>query len=438
MSQDLKGVDHRLVFFDVPRTYDDTPDWDRFKENCDTLQEQIEKGRVYSAYVVDQGGIPEAVTKMALGNNIGVKFDKYAERGIFQPALGSFIVEVDITAVNYLLELPDVKVIGVTQANPVIEWEGQSVSLKEVQVAYEAPLNDIFPMHAPSGFGEAVAYIHDQHAKPRSVSLGAKPKVLIPVFPGTNCEFDSARAFERAGAETDIVVIRNQTPEQLKESIDVIKAKLAESQILMFPGGFSAGDEPDGSGKFIATLFRNPYLAEGLENLLYKQDGLVLGICNGFQALIKLGLLPGGHIETLTKDHPTLTYNTIGRHVSRMVNTKVISTKSPWMSDAKAGEIYTVPISHGEGRFIASPQQVLEFNKTGQIATQYVDFDGIASMDSRFNPNQSVAAIEGIYSPDGRVFGKMAHSERCGAGISKNIPGQLEMPIFTSGVKYFK
>lgn len=438
VSQDLKGVDHRFVFFDVPRTYDDTPDWDRFKENCDTLQEQIEKGRVYSAYVVDQGGIPEAVTKMALGNNIGVKFDKYAERGIFQPALGSFIVEVDITAVNYLLELPDVKVIGVTQATPVIEWEGQSVSLKEIQAAYEAPLNDIFPMHAPNGFGEAVAYIHDQHAKPRSASLGAKPKVLIPVFPGTNCEFDSARAFERAGAETDIVLIRNQTPEQLKESIDVIKAKLAESQILMFPGGFSAGDEPDGSGKFIATLFRNPYLAEGLENLLYKQDGLVLGICNGFQALIKLGLLPGGHIETLTADHPTLTYNTIGRHLSRMVNTKVISTKSPWMSDAKAGEIYTVPISHGEGRFIASPQQVLEFNKTGQIATQYVDFDGIASMDSRFNPNQSVAAIEGIYSPDGRVFGKMAHSERCGAGISKNIPGQLEMPIFTSGVKYFK
>ena len=438
VSQDFKGVDHRLVFFDVPRMYDDTPDWDRFKENCDTLQEQIEKGRVYSAYVVEQGGIPEAVTKMALGNNIGVKFDKYAERGIFQPALGAFIVEVDIKAVNYLLELPGLKVIGVTQANPVIEWADQSVSLKEIQATYEAPLNDIFPMHAPNGVGEAVAYIHDQHAKPRSASLGAKPKVLIPVFPGTNCEFDSARAFERAGAEADIVVIRNQTPEQLKESIDVIKAKLAESQILMFPGGFSAGDEPDGSGKFMATLFRNPYLSEGLENLLYKQDGLVLGICNGFQALIKLGLLPGGHIETLTADHPTLTYNTIGRHLSRMVNTKVISTKSPWMCDAKAGEIYTVPISHGEGRFIASPQQVLEFNKTGQIATQYVDFDGIASMDSRFNPNQSVAAIEGIYSPDGRVFGKMAHSERCGAGISKNIPGQLEMPIFTSGVKYFK
>lgn len=437
-SQDIKGVDHRLVFFDIPRTYNDTPDWDRFKEYCDIVQEQIEKGRVYSAYVVDQGGIPEAVTKMALGNNIGVKFDKYAERAIFQPALGSFILEVDIKAVNYLLELPDVKVIAVTQEKPVIEWNGQEVSLKEIQEAYEKPLNDIFPLQAKSGSGEAVAYIHDQKPAPRTNPLGAKPKVLIPVFPGTNCEFDSARAFERAGAEADIVVIRNQTPEQLKESIDVIRKKLAESQILMFPGGFSGGDEPDGSGKFMATLFRNPYLSEGLENLLYKQDGLVLGICNGFQALIKLGLLPGGHVETLTEDHPTLTFNTIGRHLSHMVHTKVISTKSPWMSEAKAGEIYTVPISHGEGRFIASPAQVLEFNKTGQIATQYVDFEGIASMDGRFNPNQSVAAIEGIYSPDGRVFGKMAHSERCGQGISKNIPGHLEMPIFTSGVKYFK
>lgn len=437
-SQDIKGADHRLVFFDVPRTYNDTPDWDKFKENCDLLQEQIEKGRVYSAYVVDEGGIPEAVTKMALGNNIGVKFDTYAERAIFQPALGAFIVEVDITAVNALLELPDVKVIAVTQEKPVIEWNGQEVSLKEVQAAYEAPLADIFPLQATSGTGEAVAYIHDQKSAPRSNPFGAKPKVLIPVFPGTNCEFDSARAFERAGAEADIVVIRNQTPAQLQESIDVIQRKLKESQILMFPGGFSGGDEPDGSGKFMATLFRNPALTEGLENLLYKQDGLVLGICNGFQALIKLGLLPSGHVETLTAEHPTLTFNTIGRHLSHMVQTKVISTKSPWMSEAKAGEIYTVPISHGEGRFIASPQQVLEFNKSGQIATQYVDFDGIASMDGRFNPNQSVAAIEGIYSPDGRVFGKMAHSERCGQCISKNIPGNLEMPIFTSGVKYFK
>ena len=438
VSQDLKGVDHRLVFFDVPRTYDDTPDWDRFKENCDTLQEQIEKGRVYSAYVVDQGGIPEAVTKMALGNNIGVKFDKYAERGIFQPALGSFIVEVDITAVNYLLELPDVKVIGVTQATPVIEWEGQSVSLKEIQAAYEAPLNDIFPMHAPNGFGEAVAYIHDQHAKSRSASLGAKPKVLIPVFPGTNCEFDSARAFERAGAETDIVLIRNQTPEQLKESIDVIKAKLAESQILMFPGGFSAGDEPDGSGKFIATLFRNPYLAEGLENLLYKQDGLVLGICNGFQALIKLGLLPGGHIETLTADHPTLTYNTIGRHLSQFVDTRIGSVKSPWLANVNVGDVHVIPISHGEGRFVAPKEVIDELFANGQVFSQYVDPNRKVTMQTPYNPNGSMYAIEGIVSRDGRVLGKMGHSERQGENRFKNVYGEMDQKLFEAGVNYFR
>ena len=438
VSPDLKGADHRLVFLDVPRTYEDTPDWNRFKENCDIVQREIDNGRVYSAYVVEAGGIPEAITKMALGNRIGVKFDQYAEASLFQPALGAFIIEVDVTAVNHLLEIPGVRVIGVTTATPTIEWKDNVVTLDEAQAAYEAPLESIFPLRDANGTGEAVAYIHDQHAPKGTATISAKPKVLIPVFPGTNCEFDSARAFERAGAEADIVIIRNQTVAQLEDSIQVIKEKLEQSQILMFPGGFSAGDEPDGSGKFTATLFRNPYLAEGLENLLYKRDGLVLGICNGFQALIKLGLLPGGHIEPLTEAHPTLTYNRIGRHLSGMVHTKVISTKSPWMSDMKAGEIYTVPISHGEGRFIASPAQVLEFNKTGQIATQYVDFNGIASMDSRFNPNQSVAAIEGIFSPDGRVFGKMAHSERVGYGISKNIPGQLEMPIFTSGVKYFK
>ena len=438
VSPDLKGVNHRLVFLDVPRTFEDAPDWTQFKENCRIVQKEIDNGRVYSAYVVDGGGIPEAVTKMTLGNKIGVKFDKYAEPVLFQPALGAFIIEVDIHAVNHLADLPGVQIIGVTTAEPTIEWNGQSLSLDEIQTAYEAPLKDIFPIHSASGTGEAVAYIHDQYAAPRTATLGRKPKVLIPVFPGTNCEFDSARAFERAGAEADIVIIRNQTSAQLEESIQVIKSKLAESQIVMFPGGFSAGDEPDGSGKFTATLFRNPYLSEGLENLLYQRDGLVLGICNGFQALIKLGLLPTGHIEPLTKNHPTLTYNSIGRHISCMVQTKVISTKSPWMNAVKAGEIYTTAISHGEGRFIASPQQVLEFNKTGQIATQYVDFDGIASMDALFNPNQSVAAIEGIFSPDGRVFGRMGHSERCGYGIAKNIPGSLNMPIFTSGVKYFK
>ena len=438
VSQDLKGVDHRLVFFDVPRTYDDTPDWDRFKENCEVLQEQIEKGRVYSAYVVDQGGIPEAVTKMALGNNIGVKFDKYAERAIFQPALGAFIVEVDIKAVNYLLELPGLKVIGVTQVNPVIEWADQSVSLKEIQAAYEAPLNDIFPMHAPNGVGEAVAYIHDQHAKPRSTSLGAKPKVLIPVFPGTNCEFDSARAFERAGAETDIVVIRNQTPEQLKESIDVIKTKLAESQILMFPGGFSAGDEPDGSAKFFATAFQNAKMKEAVEKLLNERDGLALGICNGFQALIKLGLVPGGKITGQLPDSPTLTYNTIGRHISKMVYTKVVTNKSPWLREAELGGVYTNPASHGEGRFVANKEWLDRLFAKGQVATQYCDPEGNISMNEEWNVNGSYRAIEGITSPDGRVLGKMAHSERRGDHVAINIYGEQDLKIFESGVKYFK
>ena len=439
ISPDLKGVDHRLIMLDVPRTYDDTPDWTRFKENCDLLQAEIDAGRVYSAYVVDHGGLPEAITKMALGNKIGVKLDQYAEGTIFQPALGAFLFEVDIKSVNHLLDKAGTRVIGVTQEEPVIEWNGHKIDLDEALAAYEAPLDDIFPLHAPSEDTDVSLDLCDKRPASRSTSLGgAKPKVLIPVFPGTNCEFDSARAFERAGAEADIFVVRNQNAHQLEESIQTLKAKLDQSQILFFPGGFSAGDEPDGSGKFMATLFRNPYLSESLENLLYQRDGLALGICNGFQALIKLGLLPSGHVQALTEDSPTLTHNTIGRHLSGMVQTKIISTNSPWMSAMNVGDIYSVAISHGEGRFIASPEQVAEFVKNGQIATQYVDFEGRPTMDAHFNPNQSVAAIEGIFSPDGRVFGKMAHSERCGRGIAKNIPGQLEMPIFESGVKYFK
>lgn len=438
ISPDLKDVNHRLILLQVPRTFDDTPDWEAFKKNCQILQKEIDHGRVYSAYVVDEGGIPEAVSKMALGNRIGVKFDQYAEGYLFQPSLGSFLYEVDITAINHLLEIDEVKIIGTTIDKPHIEWKDNIVTLDEIQQAYEKPLSSIFPIHAPNGSGEAVAYIHDRHSKKLATPSIGKPHVLIPVFPGTNCEYDSARAFEQAGAHVHTVIIRNHTIAQLEESIQVLKKQLDTSQILMFPGGFSAGDEPDGAGKFMATLFRNQYLSESLENLLYKRDGLVLGICNGFQALIKLGLLPTGHIHPLTANSPTLTYNTIGRHISRMVHTKIISTQSPWMCQMKAGDIYTVPISHGEGRFIASPKQIVEFNRTGQIATQYVDMTGVASMDAQYNPNQSVAAIEGLLSPDGKVFGKMAHVERYGYGVHKNIPGNLVMPLFSSGVSYFK
>lgn len=441
ISPDLKGASHRLILLKLPRTFDEAPDWRAFKANCDLLQKEIDEGRVYSAYTIDEGGLAEAITKMALGNRIGVKIDDYAGTSLFDTNLGSFLFEVDITAVNHLLEKEGTQVIGVTQEEPVIQWKDQVISLDQAQAAYEGTLQHIFPLEAPSTKETCPLPLYEQTSTPivgpKSLE-GAKPKVLIPVFPGTNCEYDSARAFERAGAQTDILVIRNQSIANLEESIQAIKSKLEASQIIFFPGGFSAGDEPDGSGKFMATLFRNPYLAEALEDLLYQRDGLALGICNGFQALIKLGLLPGGHVSPLREDSPTLTHNPIGRHLSGMVNTKVISTMSPWMSALKAGDIFTIPISHGEGRFVASPDQVARLAQNGQIATQYVDFQGQATMDARFNPNQSVCAIEGIFSPDGRVFGKMAHSERCGHGISKNVPGNHHMPILESGVIYFK
>ena len=261
--------------------------------------------------------------------------------------------------------------------------------------------------------------------------------MLIPVFPGTNCEYESARAFTEHGAKVDTLVIRNRSSQDLQESIQALQRRIDSAQIVCFPGGFSSGDEPAGSGKFIATLFHNPYLQESLENMLYRRDGLVLGICNGFQALIKLGLLPTGHIQALTESSPTLTYNAISRHISSMVHTKVVSTASPWLSACEIGAIYTVPISHGEGRFLASPEQLHELHVNGQIATQYVDPLGNSSTSPRWNPNQSMGAVEGLLSPDGRVFGKMAHIERIGYVVHKNIEGQLVMPVFASGVHYF-
>ena len=261
--------------------------------------------------------------------------------------------------------------------------------------------------------------------------------MLIPVFPGTNCEYESARAFTEHGAKIETLVIRNRSSQELQESIQALKHSIDSAQIVCFPGGFSSGDEPAGSGKFIATLFHNPYLQESLENLLYKRDGLVLGICNGFQALIKLGLVPTGHIQPLEQTSPTLTYNTIGRHISTIVHTKVVSTNSPWLSACQIGDIYTVPISHGEGRFLATTEQVEELYAQGQVATQYIDLVGNTTYDPRWNPNQSIGAVEGLLSPDGRILGKMAHIERLGHGIHKNINGNLVMPIFASGVHYF-
>lgn len=404
---------------------------------------------------------------------------------LFYPFRGSFLIEVDTETAKALLTMPHIYHIGTTQEDPTIVMGDSTIPLDDLTNSYESTLASIFPIYAkekvlPTGhisnqnkktnfiephatnelqstkssnlckqldvsniFGDTSTstdskLLHTTQSKPCSkyTSL-SHPKVLIPVFPGTNCEYESTRAFTEQGAKVETLVIRNQSSQELQESIQALKRSIDSAQIVCFPGGFSGGDEPAGSGKFIATLFHNPCLQESLENLLYYRDGLILGICNGFQALIKLGLLPTGHIQTLTESSPTLTYNTIGRHISSMVHTKVVSTASPWLSACDVNSIYTVPISHGEGRFFTTQEQLHELYVHGQVATQYVDPLGNSSTSPRWNPNQSIGAVEGLLSPDGRVFGKMAHVERIGYGVHKNIEGQLVMPIFASGVKYF-
>lgn len=404
---------------------------------------------------------------------------------LFYPFRGSFIIEVNTVTAQALRDLPHMYHIGTTQEDPTIVMGDNTIPLDDLTSSYESTLASIFPIytkekilstgnmsnqkrktnfiefHATNAlqstessnlykqlnvsniFGDTSTstdskLLHTTQSKPCSkyTSL-SHPKVLIPVFPGTNCEYESARAFIEQGAKVETLVIRNRSSQELQESIQALTTSINSAQIVCFPGGFSGGDEPAGSGKFIATLFHNPYLQESLENLLYHRDGLVLGICNGFQALIKLGLLPTGHIQTLTENSPTLTYNTSGRHISSMVHTKVVSTASPWLSACDVNSIYIVPISHGEGRFFATQEQLHELYVHGQVATQYVDPLGNSSTSPQWNPNQSMGAVEGLLSPDGRVLGKMAHVERIGYGVHQNIEGQLVMPIFASGVKYF-
>ena len=305
-------------------------------------------------------------------------------------------------------------------------------------MAYTTPLEKIFPTKTKTVSGTAtyVPYTKGNGIQP-TVHI-ARPHVIIPVFPGTNCEYDSARAWERAGATAETIVVRNLTPAAVEETVDALVAGIRRSQIIMLPGGFSGGDEPDGSGKFIAAMFRNPRIKEEVMELLQKRDGLMIGICNGFQALIKLGLVPYGEIRDLSENSPTLTHNTIGRHASCMVETRVISNLSPWFNNVKVGDVHTIAISHGEGRFVADAETVKKLQQNGQIATQYVDAAGNPSLDIAFNPNGSVDAIEGITSPDGRVLGKMGHSERIGASVAKNVPGNKDQQLFEAGVRYYK
>lgn len=439
ISPEFKQPGNAVLLFDLPRDGEGMPDFDAFKANCDFLHEAVVAGKVKAMHAVGQGGVAAAIAQMAFGNGLGVEIDSsFSAQELFNLRYGAIIVETTTDNAVEWVRRDNVRRIGLTRGNGLMEIGDVKIALADLQKAWEEPLNGVFPIKSESGEGDAELPLFTTYGPRRSESFG-KPRVFIPVCPGTNCEYDSAEAFERAGAVADVMVLRNNTAQDLAESIDEMAKRIAQAQIIMFPGGFSAGDEPEGSGKFIATLFRNPVLTEALESLLYQRDGLALGICNGFQALIKLGLLPYGHVQPLKADSPTLTYNTIGRHLSRMVDTKVVSVMSPWFSNVKAGDVHTVAISHGEGRFVASPEQIRELAAKGQIATQYVDLSGKATYDSEYNPNQSVLAVEGITSPDGRVLGKMAHTERFSADdIFENISGNKLQPIFAAGVAYFK
>ena len=439
VSPEFKQPGNAVLLFDLPRDGEGVPDFDAFKANCDFLHEAVVAGKVKAMHAVGQGGVAAAIAQMAFGNGLGVEIDgSFSAQELFNLRYGAIIVETTTDNAVEWVRRDNVRRIGLTRGNGLMEIGGVKIALADLQKAWEEPLNGVFPIKSESGEGDAELPLFTTYGPRRSESFG-KPRVFIPVCPGTNCEYDSAEAFERAGAVADVMVLRNNTAQDLAESIDEMAKRIAQAQIIMFPGGFSAGDEPEGSGKFIATLFRNPALTEALESLLYQRDGLALGICNGFQALIKLGLLPYGHVQPLKADSPTLTYNTIGRHLSRMVDTKVVSVMSPWFSNVKVGDVHTVAISHGEGRFVASPEQIRELAAKGQIATQYVDLSGKATYDSEYNPNQSVLAVEGITSPDGRVLGKMAHTERFSADdIFENISGNKLQPIFAAGVAYFK
>ncbi len=433
VSAALKETDSNLWLVAPNRQADGMPDFDDLKAKYDAVHQLILAGKVRASYTVKEGGIAAAISKMSFGNKIGAKLCDCIKDRLFVPDLGAIILE---TAAD--VEVPCGKKIGSTCTCDSICIGDVSLSVEEMFAAWKAPLENIFPTVAEV-IGKEIPKFEGAVSCPAvAKSKIARPKVFIPVFPGTNCEYDTEKAFRTAGADCDVFVLKNLTPADITESAAEMTKRIKQSQIIMIPGGFSAGDEPEGSGKFIATVFRNPAIRDAVNELLKQRDGLMLGICNGFQALVKLGLVPYGEICDLKEDSPTLTYNAIGRHVSQMVNTRVASCLSPWLSLSKVGDIHTVPVSHGEGRFVASEEWVKKLAENGQIATQYVDLAGNPTYETAFNPNGSVYAIEGITSPDGRVLGKMAHSERRGNEIAKNIYGDQDQKIFLSGVEYFK
>ena len=432
ISPEFKKAGHSVRWLRPAYLQNGLPDPESLKTLFHTVKALMESGKVAAAYTPTAGGVAEAVFKMAMGNGLGFIYEAgLTLSDLFTPHYGSFILELsDDVQAGVLL--------GKVTKEPVLTFGGETVSMEALLSKYLGKLEPVYPTHAQES--RDIPETFSAPAKERLAPhvLCPKPQVLIPVFPGTNCEYDTARAMEDAGAKAKIFVVQNRTASDIAKSVEDFSRLIGESQMIFLPGGFSAGDEPDGSGKFITAFFRGEAVKEAVQALLEERDGLMAGICNGFQALIKLGLVPYGRITEPDEKAPTLTFNAIGRHQSRLVRTRIASNRSPWLSKTKVGEIYTVPISHGEGRFLASDEVVAALAKNGQIATQYVDLDGKPTYDIAFNPNNSVAAIEGITSPDGRVFGKMGHSERIGAGLYQNVPGVFEMGMFRGAVEYFK
>ena len=456
ISPEFKNIGSTLVLMKGEKLEDGTLEIDGFKNNLEKLYELIGEEKVVSAYSLKFGGVSEGITKMSLGNRIGAILNNISKEELFGFNYGSLILEVK-EGVNLEDEFKgtNYKVIGSTIKDGVIKCEEYDfeVSLEELEKAYEEKLEDVFKSKTEDK-EECVSdlinndkdganildngQMHIEEKLKSKITRVEKPRVVIPVFPGTNCEYDCRRAFEKEGAEVSEVIIRNLNKEALIDSINMLKKEIDKSQIIMLPGGFSAGDEPDGSAKFIATIFRNPKIKDSVMKLLNERDGLILGICNGFQALIKLGLLPYGKIIDIEEDMATLTYNNINRHMSSIVRTKITSKKSPWFNEVSLGEVHSIPISHGEGRFVAPEALIKELVENDQIATQYVDLEGNMAMNMPYNPNGSSLAIEGITSRDGRILGKMGHSERIGDNLYKNIPGEFDQKLFKSGVDYFR
>ncbi len=432
VSPEFKKAGNSVIL--VTPEYDENalPVFDSVKKCFDKIEAEIQSGRAVSVWAAANGGVAEGISKMCFGNKLGFRFaEKLSDKTLFSHCYGSFIVEINGECNS------DEQLIGKVCEEYSIVSDSYTISLDNLQKAWEGKLEPVFPCRIKTTDEKPEAYSFETVTRVSPAIKIAKPRVLIPVFPGTNCEYDTAKAFEQAGAVTNTFIIKNLSASDIEESVNAVEKAISESQIIMIPGGFSGGDEPEGSAKFITAFFRNPRIKDAVHELLKNRDGLMLGICNGFQALLKLGLVPYGEITDMTDDSPTLTFNTIARHQSMMVNTRIASNKSPWLSGCAVGDIHTVPISHGEGRFVAPQSLIEQLAYNGQIATQYVDMNNAPSMDIRFNPNTSVSAIEGITSPDGRVFGKMGHSERKGSYIAKNVSGNKDQLIFESGVRYF-